>query len=124
MNIGSDIAGTGYDAATANWGSPWCMPSLTQIVELRNYCSSSWTTQNGVNGRKFVGPNGGTIFLPAAGYRWGSDLFHAGGCGYYRSSTLEGSFPYNAYYLGVDLGHANWSSNFYRYYGLPVRPVR
>lgn len=68
VNIGSNIAGTSYDAATANWGSPWRMPTVSQISELINNCSNTWTTQNGVNGRRFTGTNGGTIFLPAAGY--------------------------------------------------------
>ena len=60
------------DAATANWGSDWQMPSLAQIQEL---CSSSnttteWTQVNGVNGRKITSKsNGNSIFLPAAGWR-------------------------------------------------------
>ncbi|MBR2192648.1 MAG: hypothetical protein IJ910_04975 [Bacteroidaceae bacterium] len=44
------------------------MPSYDLHVELRNNCTSEWTTLNGVNGRRFTGPNGGTIFLPALGY--------------------------------------------------------
>ena len=123
VNIGSDIAGTGFDAATANWGAPWRMPSKTQIQELVNSCTSTWTTQNGVNGREFVGPNGGTIFLPAAGGRWDSDLYGAGSAGYYWSSTLDESSPYNAYYLYFNSGSASWGYDD-RYGGLSVRPVR
>lgn len=44
VNIGSDIAGTGYDAATANWGAPWRMPSKAQCDELINNTTSVWTT--------------------------------------------------------------------------------
>lgn len=44
-------------------------PSHDQMKELLDHTTSVWTTQNGVNGRKFTGPNGGTIFLPAAGFR-------------------------------------------------------
>ena len=124
VNIGSDIAGTQYDAATANWGSPWRMPSLTQIQELLNSCTSTWTTQNGVIGRKFVSPNGGTIFLPAAGYRWGGELHYAGSRGFYWSSTLDESGPYYAYYLYVTSGGAGWYGSGYRLNGLSVRPVR
>lgn len=121
VNIGSDIAGTSYDAATANWGAPWRMPSFAQINELLNNTTSTWTTENGVYGRKFTGSNGGALFLPAAGLRWNSDLYDAGGC---WSSTLNESYPVDAYYLAFSSDYyANWSS-YYRYCGFPVRPVR
>ena len=123
VNIGSDIAGSDYDAATANWGAPWRMPSLSQIQELVDSCTSTWTTQNGVNGRKFVGPNGGTIFLPAAGRRWDSDLNYAGYDGFYWSSTLNESGPDFADCLYFHSGGAYWDGN-YRFGGQSVRPVR
>jgi len=122
-NIGSDIAGTSYDAATANWGAPWRMPSLAQVQELLNNCSSRWTQQNGVNGRLFTGTNGGTIFLPAAGYRWYDELDYEGSEGNYWSSSLYESYPNLAYYLYFYSGGASWI-NYYRYYGFTVRPVR
>ena len=122
VNIGSDIAGTGYDAATANWGAPWRMPSLAQIQELLNSCTSTWPTQNGVNGRKFTGPNGATVFLPAAGRRWYSDLIDAGSGGYCWSSTLYESSPYSAYLLTFGSGYVDWYGT--RYFGHTVRPVR
>ena len=125
VNIGSDIAGTGYDAATANWGAPWRMPSLMQMQELVNSCTSTWTAQNGVYGRKFVGPNGGAIFLPAAGYRRLGELYHAGSCGYYWSSTLYESGPRLAYGLGFSSYYAYWYDyGDDRYVGYTVRPVR
>ena len=123
INIGSDIAGTGYDAATANWGAPWRMPSLAQCQELLNNCSSEWTTLNGVNGSKFVGPSGGTIFLPAAGYRWGG-ILGAGDWGFLWSSTLYESYPDYAYGLRFGSGDADWGPDYYRLFGLSVRPVR
>ncbi len=123
INIGSDIAGTQYDAATANWGSPWRMPTLTQIEELLNNCTSVWTTQNGVNGRKFTGPNGGTIFLPAAGDRWSDELYGLGSLGDYWFSALRESYPDGACYLVFASDGAVWSY-YGRLYGLSVRPVR
>ena len=123
VNIGSDIAGTSYDAAKANWGAPWRIPSLTQIQELLNNCSSTWTTQNGVNGRKFVGPNGGAIFLPATGRFWDDSLFGAGEGGNYWSSTIFESLPYRAYNLGVVSEDLGWYNNS-RSDGHSVRPVR
>ncbi|MBQ6202806.1 MAG: hypothetical protein IJK46_01770 [Prevotella sp.] len=93
-DIGSDIAGTKYDAATANWGSQWIMPSPEQLLELMNSCSREWTTQNGINGRMFTGPNGGKIFLPAAGCNW-EELFGVGSFGEYWSSKLGKSYTYS-----------------------------
>lgn len=125
VNIGSDIAGTQYDAATANWGAPWRMPSLTQIRELLDNCTFTRTIQNGVDGRKFTGPNGGTIFLPGAGAHWNGELSYSGGSnGYYWSSTLGESRPDCAGILMFHSGGAYWSSRSGRYGGLPVRPVR
>lgn len=126
VNIGSDIAGTSYDAATANWGAPWRMPSSAHIKELLNNTTSTWTYENGVRGWKFTGSNGGTVFLPAAGRRWVSGLYFAGSYGYCWSSTLDESDesdPGYAYYLYFSPGDAYWH-RYYRLYGLSVRPVR
>lgn len=120
--IGSDISGTSYDAARANWGAPWRMPTFAECQALLN-CTSEWTTLNGVYGRKFTGPNGGSIFLPAAGYRWDGELGNAGGWGYYWSSTLYESLPSYAYFFYFGSGSAYRSSSD-RYYGRSVRPVR
>ena len=111
------------DAATANWGAPWHMPSLTQIKELCVKCTSTWTSVNGVIGRKFVGLNGGAVFLPAAGNRWHGELHYAGSGGYYWSSSLDESYPYDAY----NLSFGNWGASWYsddRSRGQSVRPVR
>ena len=56
------------DAAWMNWGPMWRMPTFVQIMELHDYCSSRWVTLNGVNGCFVTGPNGNSMFLPAAGY--------------------------------------------------------
>ena len=76
-----------------------------------------------MNGRKFVGPNGGTIFLPAAGWRYGSYLYSAGTSGYYWSSSLDESYPSSAYYLYFSSGDARWYYDN-RVHGHTVRPVR
>ena len=56
------------DAAYVKWGNQWRMPSLEQIEELAYKCSWTWTILNGVGGCKVIGPNGNSIFLPAAGF--------------------------------------------------------
>ena len=111
------------DAAYVNWGPSWRIPTTEQQRELYEKCSSVWTTQNGVNGRLFTGPNGNTLFLPAAGDRWGESLGDVGSYGYYWSRTLYSYDPYVAYDLYVDSGCVLWG-NYSRYNGFTVRAVR
>ncbi len=111
------------DAATANWGCYWCMPTLAQQDELRLYCTWSWTSVNGVNGKLVVGPNGNSIFLPAAGYHINSSLLNAGTRGYYWSSSLGSGDQMHAYYVFFTLGSNTWDDDN-RDYGRSVRPVR
>ena len=120
--IGSDGNLTAsYDAATANWGGSWRMPTRDEIKELVNNCTWKWTTYNGVNGRLVTGPNGNSIFLPAAGYRHDTSLINAGSYGLYWSATPY-SHSYSAYYLRFYSRYYDW--NYYnRGYGFTVRPV-
>lgn len=114
------------DAATANWGSGWQMPSLAQIQELYNSSNTTreWTQMNGVNGRKITSKsNGNSIFLPAAGYRYDTSLGDAGSDGYYWSRLLNTSYAGLAYDLYFNSGDIGWSSSD-RDYGRSVRPVR
>lgn len=125
LDIGSDIAGTSYDAATANWGGSWRMPTKTQIDELVNYTTSEWTKLSGVDGRKITGPNGCSIFIPASGDRFWSNLYNYGIIGSCWSSTLEKSESNSmAYSLTLSGGGvAKWDHEL-RESGLSVRPVR
>ncbi|MBQ8222056.1 MAG: DUF1566 domain-containing protein [Bacteroidales bacterium] len=111
-----------YDAATANWGGDWRMPTETEMRELVNRCTWEWTTQNDVKGYKVTGPNGNSIFLPVTGYFTGT-TFISGTCGY---SNYWSSTPYsndNAYYLFFYSSSHRVLSND-RNYGYAVRPVR
>ena len=123
-NIG-DIAGNpAYDAATANWGGSWRMPTKAEFEELINNCTWQWTTQGGKNGYKVTSKkNGNSIFLPAAGSRSVSSLIDAGDFGDYWSSTPDESNTQFAYHLdfGSSLHYLGW---FSRYYGHSVRPVK
>ena len=114
------------DAATANWGSDWQMPSLEQIEELINseYTTTEWTTQNGVNGRNITSNiNGNSLFLPAAGTRYDTRLSGAGSGGKYWSSSLITFYSYNAQLLSVTSGYIGQFGGS-RYQGKSVRPVR
>ena len=110
------------DAATVNWGGLWRMPTVAEMIELREKCTWNWTTQNGVEGYKVVGPNGNSIFLPAAGYMGYSSLGDVGSYGSYWSSSLGTSNPYYAcsVYFNSRYVSRDYDS---RYYGHSVRPV-
>jgi len=110
------------DAATANWGAGWRMPTQTEMNELLDNCTQVWTTQNGVNGRLFTGSNGNSIFLPAAGYRYGSELSGAGSGGYYWSSSLDSGYTDYAWNLVFGSDGCGMYS-YYRNYGFTVRAV-
>ena len=110
------------DAATANWGAGWRMPTKAEWEELYNNTTVTWTTQNGVYGRLFTASNGNSLFLPAAGYRYDSSLYGAGSYGCYWSSSLYTDGPYNAWSFFFDSGTYGWHGSF-RDPGFTVRPV-
>lgn len=110
-----------YDAATVNLGGNWRMPTLDEMKELINQCSWEWTTQNGVKGRKVTGPNGNSIFLPAAGYRYRKMLISAGIRVGYWSATPDSDSD-NSYSLDFDSDRYDWSGGS-RDNGQAVRPV-
>ena len=112
------------DAATANWGTDWCMPADWQLRELYLNTTVTWTTQNGVNGQLFTASNGNSIFLPAAGYRYGSSLLDVGSYGDYWSSSRNTDTPRYAWYLWFDSDYKIMYSDSQRRCGLSVRPVR
>ena len=122
-NIGEICGDSEYDAARRNWGDSWRMPTKAELRELFNNCTWTWTTQGGHNGYRVTSKkNGNSIFLPAAGYRDGSSLYHRGEYCTYWSSTPHESHTESAYYLSR-------SSSIYfvywydRSYGFTVRPV-
>lgn len=111
------------DAATANWGSDWCMPTVDQIYELKEKCNWTWTTKNGIKGYIVTGPNGNSLFLPAAGYRDVTELGNVGSNGYYWSRSLDESRPSCARCLSFHSSCVAWS-HITRIDGSTVRPVR
>ena len=111
------------DVAHVKWGGAWRMPTRTEQKELRNKCTWEWAVLNGVNGYRVTGPNGNSIFLPAAGYRHGSKISRQGSCGYYWSSR------FNTAMFATDACYSVFSSSDFlwkygnREYGNSVRPV-
>ena len=114
------------DAARANWGSTWRMPTADELEKLNNNCTWIWTTLNDVSGYKVTGSNGNSIFLPAAGCNYGdSGLDSDGDFGLYWSSSLSSSV-YNsetAFYLEIYSNFHGVYTGWGRDSGLSVRPV-
>ncbi len=117
------------DAARANWGGTWRMPTAAEFDELLASCTWTWTTNYNSTGRagyivkSKVSGNTNSIFLPAAGYRNGASLNDAGSRGYYWSSSLNSSLSSNAWSLYFHSGYHGTGSSGGRYFGQSVRPV-
>ena len=77
------------DVAQVKWGGNWRMPTEAELDELHKNCTWEWTTLNGINGYELTGPNGNSIFLPAAGDRDGTETYDQGEMGFYWTSTVE-----------------------------------
>ena len=111
------------DAANANWGGDWRMPTKEEQDELRTECFWTWTTKNGVEGYNVVSKtNGNSIFLPAASCRIDFYLSPYGYYGYYWSSSLITINSNDAHYLYLNPDYVYGSDNS-RYHGRSVRPV-
>ncbi len=113
------------DAANANWGGSWRMPTKEEFDALCALQTKSWKTNynaSGVNGYEFTDANSNSIFLPAAGYGFGTVFDNASDLGYYWSSSLYTDDPIFAYYLDFIDGHA-YTNFLDRYYGHSVRAL-
>lgn len=124
----SEFKDYGYedDAARQALGGKWRVPTDAEWTELRTKCTWTWTTNyngTGVKGRIVTAPNGKSIFLPAAGYRYGTLLHNAGSGGYFWSSSLYTDFPYYAWYVYFYSDDVLRSYYDRRFIGLSVRPV-
>lgn len=111
-----------YDAARANWGYPCRMPTLEEYNELREKCTWKWTTRNGVGGQLVTGPNGKSIFLPAAGVLSGTEFDSQGNNGCYWSASPYEEDNVNAY-NNIFNSNGYWGSMRSRGDGLTIRPV-
>ena len=112
------------DAAYVNWGASWRMPTQSQCIELSNNCTWTWTTRNGVNGQLITGPNGNTMFLPAAGDRYQNKIGDLGTYGQFWSRTLSLSNQYAADILFLHSYGLTGINGNDRYLGFSVRAVR
>lgn len=110
------------DAARANLGAPWRMPTAAEFQELYDNCTFAWTTVNGVEGQLFTSKvNGRTIFFPATGSYNGTALSLRGESGDLWSTTYVSAM--NALFLSFNNMNVSPQSNFNRRLGFPVRAV-
>ncbi len=120
---GNILADSRLDAAQANWGGTWRVPSSAELRELHEKCDWTWTKVNGINGYKVTSKvNGNSIFLPAAGYRYSNSLNKDGAKCLYCSSTPKEDHTSIACILSMGDGSEGIAFT-YRERGLPIRPV-
>ena len=105
------------DAATIIWGEGWRMPTSTEMQELFENCTRTWTAY----GLLFVGPNGNSILLPAAGHRYEFELYQVDTNGGYWTSSIGDYAPYAR--CGSFSLNGLYVLDTYRSWGFSVRPV-
>lgn len=108
------------DAANMKWGGNWRMPTIEEFNELRELCTWDWTSHYGIYGFMIIGPNGNSIFLPAAGMRDEGTIYNKGAEIAYWSSSLYVDNPFGSYCLNFC---SKWRDSINRIYGFSIRPV-
>lgn len=120
---GNIAANNTYDAARHNMGAPCRMPTVGEFQELNSNCTSEWTDEDGVAGRRFTSNiNGNSIFFPASGYRSGTGLYSHGTYGICWSSSLYSQASGYGLYFGS--GGVNPANYNLRFDGFSVRAVQ
>ena len=123
-NTGDATLEASDDAATANLGGSWRMPNHKEWKELNDNCTWKWTKRSDVYGYKVTSKkNNNSIFLPAAGGRYGTSSYGVGSLGNYWSSQVYSSHVGNAWYMGFDSGSRGPDYHNLRCSGFSVRPV-
>ena len=131
---GIDISGTASDVVTHHWEDGWRMPTEKELQELVDSCTWTWTTKNGIIGYQVTGPNGNSIFLPAAGAKITSNNKgkedYAGvpnKLTWYRSSRISKPGYYNkweySYGLRFKQDLYDLNDGCLRFPGYVIRPV-
>ena len=117
-DVGKDISGTHYDAASIVLGSPWRMPNMSEFQELLDKCFWQEITYKNTIGYLVTGKNGNAIFLPRTGCKYDNSIKSGYGIwtSTYYINNSQGSYAY--YWCGSMLSYIE------RYYGLTIRPVK
>ena len=118
----ADIYKTDRDVANKVYGSWVTMPTIDEFEELFTECKKEWVEEDGVAGYKFTGPNGNSIFLPAAGTRTQGTVSGEGLNGYYLSGSINVTDNKFAMAYSFDQ-NANRRTTIPVYQALAIRPV-
>ena len=122
-DIGTDISGKAqYDAAVAQWGSPWQMPTYEQFGKLAENSERSVETIGDVVGTKFTASNGQAIFFPITGYLFGERYISNEGKTYFWLATRSNTLKYADY---AEIDKTTWRRYNIcdRNRGLPIRAI-
>lgn len=121
-NSGIETIDASHDAATINMGGNWHIPTLDDFEELITNCTWTWTSMNEVDGCLLTGPNGNSMFLPAAGGMGGEEVHNDKTCGIYWLNSI---FPNDTEYAWGILSDADTikRTSYCRYYGQTIRPA-
>lgn len=110
-------------AATQAWGDGWSIPTEEEWQELYEKCVWQWTVNSGIPGRLVIGPNGNSIFLPAAGVTLNEEQLLSGSCGIYWTAGQDANFNSSA--IGLYFDSANiYNMEYPMGNGSSVRLVR
>ncbi|MBO7226758.1 MAG: zinc-ribbon domain-containing protein [Bacteroidales bacterium] len=122
IEVGNISGEKTYDVARLCLGEGWRIPTEYEARELIDKCTWISTNMNGIKGSKVIGPNGNSIFLPAAGYYYGNSHDSVTYNGRYWTSSPYNNRPNCAYYMyfSNDRHYVNW---YRRFQGHPIRPV-
>ncbi len=123
--VTSDIASNDavHDAALATLGTPCRLPTQSEFVELRNYCTWSWETTNNVQGLRFTSKsNGNSVFFPATGYAYNINYVAESSRGHYWTSKCNGTNT--AYEFDFNSSTLRWTHAQGRFCGQNIRAVK
>ena len=122
---GKTVLEASDDAAVANWGGSWRMPTTAEFQALGAAVNSAWTQVNNVYGILCTEKTDSskTLFFPAAGSCSNGSVKNVGRYGYYWYSSLFTIVRESAYDLHFDSSSANWDGWSNRYCGFAVRGV-
>lgn len=123
----AEILNDNYDTAHNIWGGKWVMPTNDDFIDLENYCTFELTEKNGVVGYTVTSKrNGNSIFLPAGGFKSGSETVpnYYNTAGYYWSRTADSKTTNSkAYYMGFTQTQTPYNTTALRNLGYNIRPV-
>lgn len=123
-DIGEEISGTSYDASAVHWYNGWRMPTSEECKELMEKCSWEWIRIDKVNGYKITGPNGNSIYLPAAGVKRGVNIVGANERCDYWSGSFNETNKSHAFSIYAIPAKAPTNYSAFRRDGRAIRPVK